>query len=115
MNKTMLLGITVIYFKDQSKNIYAELPPDKEKLDFQMYPRLEACAEQGWCKNKTSYNDFLKRLKSFYAILDSNNIFYARDCVVKAPLYQKEKWRKIWYSKDTQVEIDYQKKQMNKQ
>lgn len=31
MNKTLPLGITVIYFNDQSKNIYAELPPDKEQ------------------------------------------------------------------------------------
>ena len=31
MNKTMPLGITVIYFNDQSKNIYAKLPPDKEQ------------------------------------------------------------------------------------
>jgi len=30
MEKTMPLGITIIYFNDQSKNIYAELPPDKE-------------------------------------------------------------------------------------
>ncbi len=31
MNKTIPLGITIIYFNDQSKNIYAELPPDKEQ------------------------------------------------------------------------------------
>ncbi len=31
MNKTMPLGISVIYFDDKSKNIYAELPPDKEQ------------------------------------------------------------------------------------
>ena len=31
MNKQMPLGITIIYFDDQSKNIYAELPPDKEQ------------------------------------------------------------------------------------
>lgn len=31
MNKTMPLGITVIYFNDKSNNIYAELPPDREK------------------------------------------------------------------------------------
>ena len=31
MNKQMPLGITIIYFNDQSKNIYAELPPDKEQ------------------------------------------------------------------------------------
>ncbi len=31
MNKTMPLGISVIYFNDKSKNIYAKLPPDKEQ------------------------------------------------------------------------------------
>ncbi len=31
MNKTMPFGITVIYFNDKSRNIYAELPPDKEQ------------------------------------------------------------------------------------
>ena len=31
MNKTMPHGITVVYFNDQSKNIYAKLPPDREQ------------------------------------------------------------------------------------
>ncbi len=31
MEKTIPLGITIIYFNDQSKNIYAKLPPDKEQ------------------------------------------------------------------------------------
>lgn len=31
MQNNMPLGITVIYFNDQSKNIYAKLPPDKEQ------------------------------------------------------------------------------------
>lgn len=31
MEKTMPLGITIIYFNNQSKNIYAKLPPDKEQ------------------------------------------------------------------------------------
>ncbi len=31
MNKTIPLGISVIYFDDKSKNIYAKLPPDKEQ------------------------------------------------------------------------------------
>ena len=31
MEKTIPLGTTIIYFNDQSKNIYAELPPDKEQ------------------------------------------------------------------------------------
>ena len=31
MEKTIPLGISIIYFNDKSKNIYAELPPDKEQ------------------------------------------------------------------------------------
>ena len=31
MEKTIPLGISVIYFNDQSKNIYAKLPPDREQ------------------------------------------------------------------------------------
>ena len=31
MEKTMPLGITIIYFNDQSKNIYAKLPSDRER------------------------------------------------------------------------------------
>ncbi len=31
MNKTMPLGISIIYFNDKSKSIYVELPPDKEQ------------------------------------------------------------------------------------
>lgn len=90
--------------------LWTEWIPVMEKLHFQMYPRLEACAEQGWCKNKTSYKNFLKRLKSFKQILDKNNIFYAKDLITKAPFHLKEKWRRIWFAKDTQVEIKYQKK-----
>lgn len=29
--KALPLGISVIYFNDESKNIYADLPPDKEQ------------------------------------------------------------------------------------
>lgn len=31
MQNNLPLGITIIYFDDQSKNIYAKLPPDKEQ------------------------------------------------------------------------------------
>ena len=31
MQNNIPLGITIIYFDDQSKNIYAKLPPDKEQ------------------------------------------------------------------------------------
>lgn len=94
--------------------LWTEWIPNKEKLDFQTYPRLEACAEQGWCINKTPYKNFLKRLKHFKKILDKLNVYYAKDIITQAPFYLKEKWRRIWYAKDTQVELNYQKKFGNK-
>lgn len=109
-------GIT----KSAAKNIqgvectlWTEWIPDKEKLDFQMYPRLEACAEQGWCVQKTSYRKFLARLKNFLPVLDAFGIYYARDFIVNAPLALKEKRRKIWYAKNTQVEFEYQKRRLS--
>ncbi|MDE7329096.1 MAG: hypothetical protein K2N57_05060 [Clostridia bacterium] len=38
MEKTIPLGISIIYFNDKSKNIYAKLPPDKEQAK-----RLSKC------------------------------------------------------------------------
>lgn len=92
--------------------LWTEWIPDKEKLDFQMYPRLEACAEQGWCEKKTSYGKFLARLKNFLPVLEGFGIYYARDFIVHAPCALKEKRRKIWYAKNTQVEFEYQKRRL---
>lgn len=93
--------------------LWTEWIPDKEKLDFQMYPRLEACAEQGWCTKKTSYGNFLARLKNFLPVLSGFGIYYARDFIVNAPFIIKEKRRKIWYAKNTQVEFEYQKRRLS--
>ena len=45
MNKKIPLGISIIYFNDNSKNIYAELPPDKEqakRLSKRIYKRYDS-------------------------------------------------------------------------
>lgn len=49
--KALPLGISVIYFSNKSKNIYAELPPDKEqakRLSKRIYKdaMTAVCAEQ---------------------------------------------------------------------
>ncbi len=56
MNKTMPLGISVIYFDDKNKNIYAKLPPDKEqakRLSKRIYKNAMtalASSEQSPCR-----------------------------------------------------------------
>lgn len=40
MQNNISIGVSVIYFEDKSKNIYAKLPPDKEqakKLSMRVY------------------------------------------------------------------------------
>ncbi len=49
--KTLPLGISVIYFSDKSKSIYADLPPNKEqakRLSKRIYKdaMTAVCAEQ---------------------------------------------------------------------
>ena len=51
MEKTIPLGISVIYFNDQSKNIYAKLPPDKEqakRLSKRIYKDAMAALATEW-------------------------------------------------------------------
>ena len=48
---SLSLGISVIYFNDESKNIYAKLPPDREqakRLSKRIYKdaMTAVCAEQ---------------------------------------------------------------------
>ena len=51
MKKTMPQGISVIYFNDESKNIYADLPPNKgqaKRLSKRIYKdaMTAVCTEQ---------------------------------------------------------------------
>ena len=57
MEKTMPLGITVIYFNDQSKNIYAKLPPDKEqakRLSKRIYKDTMTALAPEWTSREQS-------------------------------------------------------------
>lgn len=57
MNKAMPLGISVIYFNDESKNIYAKLPPDKEqakKLSKRIYKNAMTYFERARGERSTS-------------------------------------------------------------
>ena len=63
MQNNMPLGITVIYFNDQSKNIYAKLPPDKEQAK-----RL----------SKRIYKDAMTAIAIMLCILDIKALYTSR-------------------------------------
>lgn len=52
MQNNIPLGIAVIYFDDQSKNIYAKVPPDKEqakRLSKRIYKDAMTALATGQC------------------------------------------------------------------
>ncbi len=51
MQNNIPLGISVIYFDDKSKNIYAKLPPDKEQAK-RLSKRIYKDAMTALCEGK---------------------------------------------------------------
>ena len=60
MEKTMPLGTTIIYFNDQSKNIYAKLPPDKEQAK-RLSKRIYKDAMTAIASERASREQLLRR------------------------------------------------------
>ncbi len=55
MNKKIPLGISIIYFNDQSKKIYAKLPPDREqakRLSKRIYKDAMAALATEWASRE---------------------------------------------------------------
>lgn len=53
MEKTIPLGISIIYFNDKSKNIYAKVPLDKDKAK-QLSKRVYKNAMTAICEERGS-------------------------------------------------------------
>ncbi len=61
-------------------NLWTEHVHNSERVDFMLYPRLFALAEQAWSENR-DYEDFLHRLEYVYSWMDAQGFYYydARD------------------------------------
>lgn len=58
-------------------NIWTERVKDKKRLDYMVFPRLLAIAEDGWTNSdKKDYEKFTERVKSFMSYLDGLGIYY---------------------------------------
>ncbi len=57
--------------------LWTEYVYDKKKLDFQIYPRLQALAEAAWTASENkNFADFESRLVGFFAEMDEQGINY---------------------------------------
>lgn len=58
-------------------NVFSERILDKKRLDYMVFPRLLAMAEDAWTKGENkNYPEFLERVKLFMPYMDKLNIFY---------------------------------------
>lgn len=85
--------------------VWTEWIADFEKLEFQLYPRMEALAEVSWYGGPKNYWKFLFRLKTFRPMLDAMNINYAKESVYRpCNVFVRLSRMKKWFSSDEDVE-----------
>jgi len=59
--------------------LWTEYVKNKDKLEWQAFPRLIAVAETGWTpKNKKNYESFLRRLEKFLPLLSALDVNYPK-------------------------------------
>lgn len=91
-------------------NMWTEYVPDREKLDFNMFPRLAAFAENAWTENRGSYGEFLPRLSEYYKVYEALGVGYAKNMERRAGLLKGFKYLKLQFDKDAFAELNIQKK-----
>ena len=58
-------------------NVWTEYIADFDKVQFKVLPRLAALAERGWSYNRSTYDDFVRRLFSLRKTYDACGYIYA--------------------------------------
>jgi hexosaminidase len=70
--------------------MWTEWVPNRNRLDYQTYPRLTAFAEVGWTPRQLKdYDDFRKRLTTFNKRLDYFDVRYAPEDDWEPPWYKR--------------------------
>jgi hexosaminidase len=70
--------------------LWSEFVQNRERLDYQVFPRLCAFAETGWSpRDGKDLPDFLTRLRGFETRLDELGVAYARPSQSQPPLYKR--------------------------
>lgn len=91
-------------------NIWTEWIPNREKLDFNVFPRILAFAENVWRNEKTSYADFVFRMKQFYPLLDALGVGYAKNKENPTPILKSIGIIRKQFTFDAFTELNEQKR-----
>lgn len=85
---------------------WAEWIPNIKKLEFQLFPRMEALAECSWSDGNKNFKEFKERLQRFNRILDALEVNYAEEAIANPKnIFKRAKIRKLWYNGDQDFEL----------
>ena len=88
--------------------LWTEWIPHEERIDYQLYPRIEALAEVAWTpKDQRNYKDFIARLKKFLPILDRNGVEYCPLSLANPKGLKRAKTIKEFNKRNAHVEYNH--------
>ena len=79
--------------------VWTEWISTEHKLEFQLYPRMEALSEVAWSENTAkNEKDFMTRVDAFHKILDKYEINYALDAIANPTgALKRSREKKLWF------------------
>ncbi len=123
LSDTYRFDIADLYLKEESVlglegALWTEWVPTPERLDFQLFPRMEALSEVAWTpEEKRDYQDFCKRLSKRMVALDRMGINYAPFPVAEGRRFLSGYAKKVFTRKNAHAEYEktMRKKRRGKQ
>ena len=59
-------------------NVWTEYMKTSKQVEYMVFPRILALSEVVWTKNKPTFENFEKKVKDFYPLLDKMEINYSK-------------------------------------
>ena len=87
--------------------LWTEWVSTPSKLEFQLFPRMEALAEVSWYGGPKNWKKFLQRVRDYVPLLDSYGLNYASEEIYRDPNpFRRLKKIKTWYGGNENVEYE---------
>ncbi len=87
--------------------LWTEWISTPSKLEFQLFPRMEALAEASWYGGPKNFKKFLQRVKDYTPLLDMYGLNYAKEEIYRPTNpFARVKTIRTWYGGNENVEYE---------
>ena len=87
--------------------LWTEWISTPSKLEFQLFPRMEALAEVSWYGGPKNYKKFLQRVRDYMPLLDMYGVNYAKEEIYRpANPFKRVNAIRTWYGGNENVEYE---------